>query len=62
MIISREAHTIKSGSASFGATSLQAIAKDLETCGYNNDLPAALLLAEQLLPCAEATMAAIRTI
>jgi CheY-like chemotaxis protein len=58
-IISREAHTIKSTSASFGANALHAIAKDLEACGYNDDLPMALLLAEQLLPCAEATMAAI---
>ena len=61
-IISREAHTIKSTSASFGATSLYAIAKDIEACGYNDDLPNALLLAEQLLPCAEATMAAITSI
>jgi PAS domain S-box-containing protein len=61
-IISREAHTIKSISASFGANALHAIAKDIEICGYNDDLPNALLLAEQLLPCAEATMAAITSI
>jgi PAS domain S-box-containing protein len=62
VIISREAHTIKSSSASFGATALQVIAKDLEACGYNEDLPQAFLLAEQLFPCAAATMAAISTI
>jgi CheY-like chemotaxis protein len=62
IIISREAHTIKSSSASFGATALTAIAKDLEACGYNDDLPQALALAEQLFPCAEATMAAITSI
>jgi PAS domain S-box-containing protein len=62
VIISREAHTIKSSSASFGATALQAIAKDIEACGYNDDLPQALILAEQLFPCATATMAAIASI
>ena len=62
VIICREAHTIKSTSASFGATALTAIAKDLEACGYNNDLPQALILAEQLLPCAAATSAAITRI
>jgi hypothetical protein len=41
---------------------LQAIAKDIEACGYNDDLPKALILAEQLLPCAEATIAAITSI
>ncbi|MEY3760142.1 MAG: multi-sensor hybrid histidine kinase, partial [Pseudomonadota bacterium] len=61
-IISREAHTIKSSSASFGATALNAIAKDLEACGYSDDLPQALILAGQLLPCATATMAAITSI
>jgi CheY-like chemotaxis protein/HPt (histidine-containing phosphotransfer) domain-containing protein len=60
VIICREAHTIKSSSASFGATALNAIAKDLEACGYKDDLPQALILAEQLLPCATATSAAIR--
>ena len=62
IIISREAHTIKSSSANFGATALNAIAKDLEACGYNNDLPQALILAEQLLPCAAATLAAMSSI
>ena len=61
-IISREAHSIKSSSASFGATALQAIAKDIEACGYNDDLPQALILAEQLLPCAAATLAAMSSI
>jgi PAS domain S-box-containing protein len=61
-IISREAHTIKSTSASFGANALHAIAKDIEVFGYNDDLPMALLLVDQLLPCAEATMAAITEI
>ena len=54
-ILSREGHTIKSSSATFGATSLQALGKELEACGYNDDLATALLVAERLLPCAEAT-------
>jgi hypothetical protein len=41
---------------------LHAIAKDIEVFGYNDDLPMALLLVDQLLPCAEATMAAITEI
>ena len=55
-ILSREGHTIKSTSATFGATALQAVGKELEACGYNDDLATALLVAERLLPCAEATM------
>jgi HPt (histidine-containing phosphotransfer) domain-containing protein len=55
-VLSREGHTIKSSSATFGASSLQAVGKELEACGYNNDLATALLVAERLLPCAEATM------
>jgi PAS domain S-box-containing protein len=62
VIICREAHAIKGSSASFGATALNAIAKDLEVCGYNDDLPQALILAEQLLPCAAATLAAMSSI
>jgi HPt (histidine-containing phosphotransfer) domain-containing protein len=62
VIISREAHTIKSSSASFGATALNAIAKDVEAYGYKDDLPQALILAEQLLPCAAATLAAMSSI
>ena len=55
-VLSREGHTIKSSSATFGASSLQALGKELEACGYNNDLATALLVAERLLPCAEATI------
>jgi HPt (histidine-containing phosphotransfer) domain-containing protein len=55
-VLSREGHTIKSSSATFGANSLQALGKELEACGYNDDLATALLVAERLLPCAEATM------
>jgi PAS domain S-box-containing protein len=55
-ILSREGHTIKSTSATFGATALQAVGKELEACGYNDDLATALLVAERLLPCAEATI------
>ena len=55
-ILSREGHTIKSSSATFGATALQAVGKELEACGYNDDLATALLVADRLLPCAEATM------
>ena len=55
-VLSREGHTIKSSSATFGATALQAVGKELEACGYNDDLATALLVAERLLPCAEATM------
>ncbi len=54
-VLSREGHTIKSSSATFGATSLQALGKELEACGYNDDLATALLVAKRLLPCAEAT-------
>jgi CheY-like chemotaxis protein/HPt (histidine-containing phosphotransfer) domain-containing protein len=55
-VLSREGHTIKSSSATFGATALQALGKELEACGYNDDLATALLVAERLLLCAEATM------
>jgi PAS domain S-box-containing protein len=55
-ILSREGHTIKSSSATFGANSLQGLGKELEACGYNDDLATALLVAERLLLCAEATM------
>jgi CheY-like chemotaxis protein len=55
-VLSREGHTIKSTSATFGATALQAVGKELEACGYNDDLATALLVAERLLPCAEATI------
>jgi CheY-like chemotaxis protein len=55
-VLSREGHTIKSSSATFGITSLQALGKELEACGYNNDLPNALIIAEKLLSCAEATI------
>lgn len=33
-VLSREGHTIKSSSATFGATSLQALSKELKACGY----------------------------
>jgi CheY-like chemotaxis protein len=59
-VLSREGHTIKSSSATFGASSLQALGKELEACGYNDDLATALLVADKLLPCAEATMKAMR--
>jgi CheY-like chemotaxis protein/HPt (histidine-containing phosphotransfer) domain-containing protein len=55
-LLSREGHTIKSSSATFGATALQAVGKELEACGYNDDLATALLVADKLLLCAEATM------
>ncbi len=54
-VLSREGNTIKSSSATFGATALQAVGKELETCGYNDDLAKALLVADRLLTCAEAT-------
>jgi PAS domain S-box-containing protein len=55
-ILSREGHTIKSSSANFGFASLQALGKELETCGYNDDLAMALIVAEKILPCAESTI------
>ena len=55
-VLSRDVHTIKSSSATFGATALQALGKELEACGYNDDLATALLVADKLLLCAEATM------
>jgi len=54
-VLSREGHTIQSISATFGATALKAQGKELEACGYNDDLTTALLVTERLLPCAEAT-------
>ena len=55
-ILSREGHTIKSSSANFGFASLQALGKELETCGYNDDLTMALIVAEKILPCADSTI------
>jgi CheY-like chemotaxis protein len=59
-LISREGHTIKSSSATFGMASLQAAGKDLEACGYRDDLSNALIIAEHLLRCAEVTMQMIK--
>ena len=55
-ILSREGHTIKSSSANFGFASLQALGKELELCGYNDDLAMALIVAKKILPCAESTI------
>jgi CheY-like chemotaxis protein/HPt (histidine-containing phosphotransfer) domain-containing protein len=55
-VLSREGHTIKSSATIIGATALQAVGKELEACGYNDDLAMALVVAERLLPCAEATI------
>jgi PAS domain S-box-containing protein len=55
-----EAHAIKSGAASFGATVLSVLAAKMEACSYQNDLPTLLRLAEELLPCLEVTLAALQ--
>ncbi len=54
-----EAHTLKSNVALLGAWPLHALAVDMEASSHDNKLAAALLLAEQLLPCLEATVAAL---
>lgn len=54
-----EAHTLKSGVALLGAWPLHALAVDMEASSHGNELAAALVLAEQLLPCLEATVAAL---
>lgn len=55
-----EAHAIKSGAATFGATVLSVLAAKMEACSYQNDLPTLLRLAEELLPCVEVTLAALQ--
>jgi signal transduction histidine kinase/DNA-binding response OmpR family regulator len=55
----REAHDLKSTSATFGATSLQVIAKDLEVYSDTDDISGALLAAELLLSCAKRTIEAL---
>jgi PAS domain S-box-containing protein len=57
--LNHEAHSIKSGSAIFGAWPLHDLAKETELCGYNDDLDASLIMAGKLLTCAKATMAAM---
>jgi signal transduction histidine kinase/DNA-binding response OmpR family regulator len=58
-VFSRAAHDIKSNSALIGATSLQALAQELEAFAIGDDSEMALLGAENLLPCAELTMKVI---
>ncbi|MEI6335282.1 MAG: ATP-binding protein [Methylococcaceae bacterium] len=58
-VLCREAHTIKSGAAIFGAKPLQALAAEIEACNNQDNLAATLLLADRLLLCAEATLAAL---
>ena len=58
-VLSHETHALKSGAATFGAGALHTIAVDMDACCKRGDLAAALLLAERLLSCAEATLAAI---
>ena len=57
--LNHEAHSIKSGSAIFGAWPLHTLAKETELCGYKDDLDASLIMAGKLLTCAKATMAAM---
>ncbi|UOA06840.1 hybrid sensor histidine kinase/response regulator [Methylobacter sp. S3L5C] len=54
-----EAHTLKSGVALLGAWPLHTLAVDMEASSHDNKMAATLLLAEQLLPCLEATVAAL---
>ncbi len=57
--LNHEAHSIKSGSAIFGAWPLHTLAKETEMCGYKDDLEASLNMAGKLVTCAKATMAAM---
>lgn len=57
--LGHEAHALKSGAATFGAWALHALAVEMNTCCKRGDLATALLIAERLLSCAEATLAAI---
>ena len=57
--LNHEAHSIKSGSAIFGAWPLHTLAKETELCGYKDDLEASLNMAGKLLACAKATMSAM---
>ena len=59
-VLGFEAHSIKSGAATFGVTVLSVLAKEMEACSYQNDLPTLLRLAEDLLSCVEATLAALQ--
>ena len=59
-VLGFEAHAIKSGAATFGATVLSVLAAKMEACSYQNDLPTLLRLAEELLSCVEATLAALQ--
>ena len=59
-VLGFEAHSIKSGAATFGATVLSVLATEMEACSYQNDLPMLLRLAQELLSCIEATLAALQ--
>lgn len=59
ILLGHEAHTLKSGAATFGAWSLHALAVDVDNCCKRGDLAAALVLSERLLCCAELTLAAV---
>lgn len=58
-VLSREAHTLKSGAATFGAWALHALALEMDSSSKQGDLTAVLQLAEGILPCLEETLAAL---
>ncbi|NOS89525.1 MAG: PAS domain S-box protein [Methylococcaceae bacterium] len=55
-VLGREAHTLKSGAATFGAIALYEAALAMDLCRRKADIAAALVAAEQLLPCVETTL------
>ncbi len=61
-VLSREAHTIKSTAATFGAAALQEKALAIEVCGYNKDITKALSLVEEFIDCAKQTSELVKSL
>lgn len=57
--LGNEVHALKSTAATFGAKPLQALAVQIDLCCKQGDSSQAFLLAERLLPCMQATRAAL---
>ena len=57
--LGHESHALKSSAATFGATSLHALAVEIDGCCKKGNLSDALRQAKILIPCAEATLAAL---
>ena len=58
--LQREAHTLKSSAATFGATELQEIAQDVEMACRAGEPDKAWLMIEALIDCAERAVAAVK--